>query len=250
MDNATTPNLRMLLLLEALGNNPKAISVAELAKTLELPKPTTHRLVKTLLREGFLEKQGLQIAIAKRTAVLASNLAMRNPSNVIRHHILQSLARDSKETVNFVVPTEKGMTYSDRVETDWHFRVMLPIGTYVPFYCTASGKTFLASLRKQQLEKLIKNISFDRHTSQTITDEAALVREIKQVRKQGYALDNEEFYHDMLAIAVPVTNTAGHYVGALAIHGPKSRFDQTKALSMLEPLHLAGDDLSKALFES
>ena len=249
MDNTTTPNLRMLLLLEAIGNSTKALTIAELATILELPKPTTHRLVKTLLREGFLEKHGLQLAIAKRTAILASNLSLKHPSNVARHHILQSLARASKETVNFVIPTEKGMTYSDRVETDWHFRVMLPIGTYVPFYCTASGKTFLASLRKQPLEKLIENITFDRHTSHTITDKQTLLAEIKKVRKQGYAIDDEEFYHDMLAIAVPVYDQTGHYVGALAIHGPKSRFSQEKALRMLGALKQAGDDLGDVLFE-
>ena len=192
MTEATSPNLRLLLLLEELSNAARPLTVAELSELLSLPKPSTHRLVKTLLSEGFLEKHGQQIMIARRAITMATNLTLKNPANIIRHQILESLARASKETINFVVPTDNGMTYSDRVETDWHFRVMLPIGTYVPFYCTASGKTFLASLRKAQMQSLIDNMAMKSFTPQTITQKDDLITAIKQVRKQGYAIDDEE----------------------------------------------------------
>ena len=248
MTSSITPNLRLILLLEKISNAARALSIAELSQLLDLPKPTTHRLIKTLVQEGFLEKQGQQIAIAKRTTIMASNLVVKNPGNMVRHQILQSLARSSKETINFVVPTDEGMTYSDRVETDWHFRVMLPIGSYVPFYCTASGKTFLASLRKTQLERLIDHLTLKPHTANTITDRDELLKSVKQVRKQGYSIDNEEFYNDMFAIAVPVVNPTGHYCGAIAIHGPKSRFDHARAMTFLGELKQASQAISDALF--
>lgn len=248
MTDNTTPNLRLLLMLEEVANAARPLSVAELSEILNLPKPTTHRLVKTLLSEGFLEKHCQKIVIAKRSNIMASNLILKNPGNMVRHQILESLARLSKETINFVVPTDNGMTYSDRVETDWHFRVMLPIGTYVPFYCTASGKSFLASLRKSQLERLVGNLTLTPHTNKTITDKDELLRAVKQVRKQGYSIDNEELYTDMLAIAVPVTNPSGHYCGAIAIHGPKSRFPLERAMGFLGDLKQASQDISTALF--
>ena len=141
------------------------------------------------------------------------------------------------------------MNYTDRVETDWHFRVMLPIGTYVPFYCTASGKTFLASLRKSQIQSLTSSMNLKTYTSNTITDHEALIKQVKLVRKQGYAIDDEELYDDMLAIAVPVHTATGHYCGAIAIHGPKSRFSLERALSFLPDLKAASQDISKALFD-
>ena len=248
MTQVTSPNLRLLFLLEEIANAARPMSIAELSTLLDLPKPSTHRLVKTLLREGFLEKQGKQLVVAKRSITMASNLTLKNPGNMVRHQILESLARDSKETINFVVPTDSGMTYSDRVETDWHFRVMLPIGTYVPFYCTASGKTFLASLRKTQLERLIDHLTLKPHTANTITDRDELLKSVKQVRKQGYSIDNEEFYNDMFAIAVPVVNPTGHYCGAIAIHGPKSRFDHARAMTFLGELKQASQAISDALF--
>lgn len=245
-----TPNLRLLYLLETISNAARPLSIAELATELHLPKPTVHRLVKTLLSEGFLEKHSQQVMIAKRAITMASNLSLKNPAHIIRHQILQSLARSSKETINFVVPTDNGMTYTDRVETDWHFRVMLPIGTYVPFYSTASGKTFLASLRKSQMQSLISSMHLKSYTANTITGHDALLKEVKLVRKQGYAVDNEELYDDMLAIAVPVYSTAGHYCGAIAIHGPKSRFSLERALSFLPELKEASTNISNALFHN
>ena len=249
MTQATSPNLRLLFLLEEIANAARPMSVAELSTLLDLPKPSTHRLVKTLLQEGFLEKQGKQLVVAKRSITMASNLTLKNPGNMVRHQILESLARDSKETINFVVPTDSGMTYSDRVETDWHFRVMLPIGTYVPFYCTASGKTFLASLRKTQLERLADNINFVSYTNQTITNKQDLLEAVRQVRRQGYAVDNEELYDGMLAIAAPVQNLSGHYCGAIAIHGPKSRCPVERAMTFLPALQQASKDISYALFD-
>ncbi|MGC6517639.1 MAG: IclR family transcriptional regulator [Candidatus Puniceispirillaceae bacterium] len=246
----TSPNLRMLHILETIGNAAKPLTISELSNLLDMPIPSAHRLVKSLVQEGFLEKQGQQLAVAKRGTIMASNLMLKHPGNFIRHQIMESLARQTKETINFVVPTDHGMTYVDRVETDWHFRVTLPIGTYVPFYCTASGKTFLASLRKSQLERLVDNLHFEKHTNQTITDKANLLSAIKTVRKQGYALDNEELYTDMVAIAVPVLTSTGHYCGAIAVHGPKLRFTKEMALHHLPALKQAASDITVTLFDT
>ena len=250
MAQDTSPNMRMLYVLEAIANAQNPPSVAELSKQLQMPKPSMHRLIKTLLLEGYLEKQGQQLTIAKRTVAMASNLTLKNPGNVIRHHIMRNLATKTQETINFVVPTETGMTYADRIETGWHFRVMLPVGSDVPYYCTASGKTYLASLRKSQLVRLIDHLSLEGRTAHTITDKAKLVDSIKQVRKNGYALDDEELYDNMLAVAVPVYTPHNHYCGALAVHGPKTRFHFERALSFLPDLKQAADDIAHALFDT
>ena len=116
--------------------------------------------------------------------------------------------------------------------------------------CTASGKSFLASLRKSQLDRLIDNLTLSAKTDNTITDKATLLRAVKQVRKQGYSIDDEELYRDMLAIAVPVWSPTSHYCGAIAIHGPKSRFPLERAMTFLPALQKASEDISVALFDA
>lgn len=247
---ADSPNLRLLNLLEVIAMADRHLTAADLANHTSLPKPTIHRLLKTMQNAGFLEKQGQYISVANRAVKMASNLNNKHHGNIVRHQVMRYLASKSGETINFVVPTERGMSYVDRVETDWHFRVMLPIGTEVPFHCTASGKTFLASLRRSKTEAMLRHLHLDQKTNQTITDPQTLFQELKKIRQQGFSIDNEELYDNMLAIAVPVVNTKGAYCGALAIHGPKSRFGYDNALALLPDLQEAAKDISDVIFEA
>ena len=86
------------------------------------------------------------------------------------------------------------MFYADRVETDWPFRVLLPVGTHVPFHCTASGKTYLASLPAAKRRTMLAGLDLHQYTETTHLSAATLEQELKQVARDGYALDREEFH--------------------------------------------------------
>ncbi len=159
------------------------------------------------------------------------------------------VARQVGETVNFVVPEDSGMSYVDRVETDWMFRIQLPIGTHVPFHCTASGKCFLASLAPKARRVLVMSLKLDALTPATKTDPTALLNELDRIAKQGYSLDDEEFLEGLIAIAVPVTDTTGRFAAALAFHGPIQRMSVADAIARRDVLQDAAERLRIALFE-
>jgi DNA-binding IclR family transcriptional regulator len=125
------------------------------------------------------------------------------------------------------------MIYADRVETNWPFRILLPIGTHVPFHCTASGKTYLASLPTVQRRKFLSSLDLQSYTAATLNEITKLQTELEQISKQGFALDLEEFHDDMVAIAVPVYDTQQRFFAAIGIHGPKQRFNREDALARL-----------------
>ena len=147
--------------------------------------------------------------------------------NVCKH----GNANANHQRNNFVRPEIKGMFYADRVETDWPFRVLLPVGTHVPFHCTASGKTYLASLPAAKRRNMLAGLDLHQYTETTHTSAATLEQELKQVARDGYALDREEFHEGMVAIAVPVLDSRRRYVAALATHGPKQRFNVEDAMT-------------------
>ena len=89
------------------------------------------------------------------------------------------------------------MRYIDRVETGWAFRIQLPIGTLVPFHCTASGKTYIASMPPRERRKFVSALTLDRHTNRTHTDPQALLDEVAEIARQGYAIDDEEMMDGM-----------------------------------------------------
>jgi len=112
----------------------------------------------------------------------------------------------------------------------------LPIGTQVPFHCTASGKLYLASLRSDKFNRLLAALTLERHTAHTITDHAALSAEIARTRSRDYATDDEEFMPDMVAIAVPLRDTEGRLLTTLSIHAPKQRHDVDSLVTQMPKL--------------
>ena len=138
--------------------------------------------------------------MARLSANVQSSLRIRTA----RLAVLTELAERVRETCNISTPDRHAMTYLERVETKWPLRIQLPIGTAVPFHCTASGKMYLSTLRSSHLRQYLTSARLDSHTARTRTDPEILIREIAQIRKQGFSTDDEEFLDGMIAIAVPV----------------------------------------------
>ncbi|MEP1209645.1 MAG: IclR family transcriptional regulator [Rhizobiaceae bacterium] len=231
-------NLRTLLILEAVARSDRPLSPTEINNHVGLPKQSIHRLCQTLVDEGFLirEVSGKKLEAAPRTLRMARGLTTSRHLNIARHQVLMSISAQTRETVNFVVPELDGMTYLDRVETDWIFRIELPIGSRVPFHCTASGKCYLASLDAKHFSHLANAIHFEPRTPTTITSKERLNAEVQEVRERGYAIDNEELFKDMCALAVPVNDADGNFLAALAYHGPTQRLDVDTLVDHLDTM--------------
>ncbi len=247
----TPTNLRTLLILEVLGKSDQAMTATQINEQLGLPKQTVHRLCVTLEENGFLTRSGnsKRYQVARRLRDLGSGLLHNSRDHVARHQILTEVARKVGETVNYAVPGNSGMNYLDRVETDWPFRIQLPIGSSVPFHCTASGKAFLASLTLKKRETLVSSLNLKAMTPHTLDNPKKLLDQLKQIKKQGYSLDQEEFLEGMVAIAVPVLDTEGRFFAALAYHGPAQRMSLKEAVEHKDLLHDAAARLSSILFQ-
>ena len=242
-------NLRTLLILEALSDAGHALTPTEINRHVGLPKQSIHRLCTTLVRQGFLalDIDKRRLMPTARLQTLAMGLSQVAHVDIARHQILQSVAREIGETVNFVLPQEQGMIYRDRVETDWPLRIQLPIGSHVPFHCTASGKTFLASLAPAPRTALLNCLSLEKHAHNSITDTQVLQRALECVRRDGYAVDDEEFKDGMVALAVPICDSNAKFIAAIAFHAPIQRIDANRVADFL-PVLQRGAKLLSALF--
>jgi DNA-binding IclR family transcriptional regulator len=243
-------NLRALLILEILGKSDRPMTATEINADLGLPKQTIHRLCSMLEREGFLARVGASKRFfpARRLRDLGVGLLNTSHLHMARRQILEEVAQSVNETVNFVVPDSAGMNYLDRIEADWAFRIQLPIGTSVPFHCTASGKCFMASLSPRKRQSFVRSLKLDQLTSKTHTEQGPLLDELDEIARQGYSLDSEEFLEGMVAIAVPVLDLRGRFVAALAFHGPTQRLSLETAIARRGVLLNASERLTAALF--
>lgn len=239
---------RMIKIIEVVGKSGQALTQAEINREINLPKQSLHRLCKRLIQEGYLVKsENNRVAPGDRLKVLARSIFLDSDQKIVRHQILQSAANKIGETINLVIPESKGMIYIDRVETDWPLRIQLPIGSNVPFHCTASGKTYLSKLPAKELRILASNLELTQLTKNTICTSEDLLKELEVVSKQGFALDKEEFIPGMVAAAVPISDMNGKYIASIAFHGPTQRLSLEELLKKKEFLFDSAKQLQEVL---
>lgn len=246
-DHQIPTNLRLLLVMEEVAKRGVAVKPADLIDALGLPKPTVHRLLQTAESEGFLQRDldGRSFGPGPRLRALAVSTVSSEHLRTARLTIMRGLAEQIGETCNLATPDREGMTYLDRVETEWPLRIQLPIGTQVPFHCTASGKMYLSTLRPHILRSVLTGRPLDKRTERTLTDLDALQVELELTRTRGYSTDNEEFMTGMAALAVPVKDAQGKLLATLSVHAPVQRSGLVEMMDWLPALRQCSAELTQ-----
>ncbi len=240
--------LRVLEIIEAVANSSKPMTPTELAKQLDIPKATGHRLVQMLEKEGFLQTnmRGFVIPGARlHQAALGIIYAGRYKAQ--RRAILEDLSQQIGETCGLAIPDGTEMLYFDRVQTNWPLQINLPIGSHTPTWCTASGKLYLANLPPAQRKLMIERLPLQQLSRNTLTDPAELLDELDHVAEHGIAVDNEEFIDGMVACAVPVTDAQGRLIACLFTHAPVIRCSLNDLLAFEPQLREAAHQLEQVI---
>lgn len=223
----------------------RPMRVADLMTACDLPKATVHRICGLLFEQGYLRRQiGIRGYVPGQKLIDFANLVQASQSqNLVRHAVLEQVARSIGETCNIAIPDGTSMVYWDRVETEWPLRHQLPIGVHVPLHCTANGKLYLSTLSKKQRNGLLSEAGLAQHTPATITDMDALEEALAEISASGVSTDDGEFIDGMVAVAVPITDRVGRFVAGLAIHAPVVRMSLDEALSHTDVLRAAAQEL-------
>lgn len=239
-------SLRLLALLAAEG---RALSLADIAARLELPKGTAHRLCAQLLDGGYIARDinPREFVVGPRLRQLSLDTLNNGTVRGLRHEVLANLVERVGETCNLTTLDGASVLYLDRVEAPWPWRLTLAVGVHVPLHCTASGKLFLALMPPEQRAALLSHANLKRMTDHTITSAPALRRECEAIATAGYSLDREEFIAGLVAIAVPVRDESGQVRAALAVHAPRARLSVDQALSRLPALRAAARRMTPLL---
>jgi len=244
---AKSRSARVLQLLELVARMDRPASVQEITELSGLPKATAYRICATLESDGYLRKEpgGRGLVAGPRLLALAQSLIGGASLANARHTILASAARLIGETCNLSMPRDGEMVYLDRVETEWPLRLQLPIGTRVPLHCTASGKLFLSTLAPAARNAVLSSLKLEPRGPKTLADRAALAAALEEIRQTGVGTDDQEFLEGMVAVAVPVTDAAGRFFAALAVHAPLMRMTLEQARAHVPVLREAADKLAQ-----
>ena len=215
-------------ILEILGQSPHGISIRELSASIRLPKGTTHRLVSSLSYFGYVRQDprtrnySLGLKFVELGQILLGQLDLRKEAEPF----LRDLAERTKETVHLVILDRNEIVYIDKVETDQNpsgLKMASRIGLRNPAHSSAVGKMILSHFSEEELQGFFQEKSLVKRTEDTIVDPVQLMEHLKSVRKQGYAVDDEENEKGIRCVAAPLYNEIGKVVAAISISAPAFR---------------------------
>lgn len=242
-----TPTLRLFALLELVASKDAFVSLQSLVAETGMPKPTLHRMLQQLEGAGLLVRQsdGRHYGTGARLRRLAENLLLNATQHGARHAVLRALVDEIGESCNVTALSGNEIVYLDRVETPEPLRFYLHAGSRAPVHASASGKMVLSQMSPAQRRKLLAHAPLARHTEHTITDLAVLEDHLEQVRRDEYAVDDEEFLPGLVCVAVLVPSAGGRSNLSVAVQAPVLRMDRQQALAHLPALRRAAAAISR-----
>ncbi len=244
----TTPGVqsveRAFDLLEVLGEAGVPLSLADIAARTHLAAPTAHRLLKTLQARGVVNQGGNRdyslgptlIALGRQATPVLAELA---------RPILAELEEISQETANLAVLEHDLIVYVAQVASRHQMRMFTEVGRQVLPHASGVGKAILSTLPEHHTRALLRRTGQAKYTETTITDENALIADLKAARARGFAIDDgeKEVGVRCVAVAIPGTNPPA----AVSISGPAARMTETATAQCVEALRDAARILQAQL---
>lgn len=216
---------RALNVLIQVGESAaRGLTLAECTALLGYSKPTTHRILRTLTRRGFLRNDPERGVYALGVTNLRLGMDFLEQLDLRREALplLRELAERTGETAHLAILHGGEVVYIEKVESRHAVRMFSRIGHTMPPYSTGVGKAILAFLPREELESILP-AQLERRTPATITDRAELLEHLAALRERGYSTDNVENEDGIRCVGTPVFDHTGAVCAAISIAGPATR---------------------------
>jgi len=210
--------LKALDILDLLAQTKAPLPLKEIARRLEQPESSAHRLLASLTAKGYVQQRDPNgpYSLGWKVVLLARALQPELRLTQELRPCLEDLVRQLKHTVNLGVLNGARVLYLDCLVPDQSMSLYTPPGLSVPAHATALGKCLLAHLPAGEREAAVERLDLAPSTPTTITDRAELLRALEEIRERGYAVDASEFVRGVTCVAVPVKDLSGRAVAAIS----------------------------------
>lgn len=222
--------LRACKILKSFSGDKAHFKISDLAHQLRLDRSTTYRILLSLERAGFVEKneEAGTYSLGLAAFEIGNAYLMQTDLIQVSKPVMADLASKVQETVHLAVLSDIEIVYVDKVDSPRTLGVISKLGQRGPLHCTSLGKTLLAFQSEDEQARIIQKIRMNPFTSRTITSKQKLIEELRIVKKQGYALDRREIEEDVECIGAPILDHLGSVIAALSISGPQKKIGTPK----------------------
>ena len=235
---------KVLRILECLQNS-SGLTLKAICDETGINKSTAHRFLKHLERESYLLRtEGGSYLIGPRLAQMSGCATRSATLQAVARPILADLWRSTQETVNLAVLDQGTVLYVDVMVSQHDFRLVSRVGTRRPLHAAGLGKVLTVFRAPGDCERLLEGIVFQRATPKTIGNLVQFRAELEKVRRQGYAIDNEEALLGCRCVAAPILNNERVAIGALSVAGPVIRMSLAQVPALAKQVKAAADAVS------
>ena len=234
--------------LQFLAGAEEGISLAQMSARLEAPRTSVFRILNTLCSEGLAQKRGTLYFAGVELMRLGLLTAAQSPTWKNAKPFLSQLTHLVGETAHLGVPTPKGILIVEVNVCSHPLSAASRAGAVVDCHASAGGKVLLAFSPKNTVESLLAQ-PLAKRTSKTLTSTKALLQQLEQIRKQGYALDDEEYFDGVRCLAAPVFDAKGHLHAAIGITAATVRFTRERIPEIAGHVSAVGAAMGRFIFQ-
>ena len=247
--NFMTSLARGLCVIQCFSNATSFLTVSQLSKATGLSRAAVRRCLYTLNKLGLADSEdGTHFTLLPRILTLGHSYISSMPLAKVAQPVLDRLSQVLRESCSIAMLDGHDVIHVAHSNVSRVLAVDLSMGSRLPAIFTSMGRTLLAHLPEKELEGHLARAEFIPHTKYSITNLNKLRQALRLVRRNGFALVDQELEMGLCALAVPLRNARGIVIAALNVGAPAQRVSaQDLETKFLPHLQAAAQELSMLL---
>jgi len=239
---------RGIAVLEAYNSKKQSWGIRELGRELNINAATIYRLVSTLAKRGYLEQdpETQKYRLGSKVVQLAANYSTQSSLVEISLRVFAKYEKTFPYNFYVGVMSDETIIYISVYESRGPLKITTAPGQSVSIYGSALGKLLLAQESDSFIKDLIAKKPIERITSHTVPNEKSLMKQIREIRKLGYAVNLGEIYEEIAAVALPIQGLDGGAIAGLSLSFPM-HYLEIKKLNLPDIIalgHTVSDEIS------
>ena len=247
MVRTQTPAIdKAVQVFDFLSQNSGA-TFSQIYQGVGLPKSTTSSLLTSLVTHGLLRQEQNKFFLGIRLYEFGNKAEEALDIKKLALEPLTRLRDRTELTCHLGILEGSAAIYLTKLESPGAIVVRSWVGKKLSLYSSGLGKSLLAWLSNEEIDKLLPQEQFEIYTEKTISDKTALKKELATIRSKGWAFDDEEYSEGVYCIAAPIFNKEQKVVAAISASGVSFQITQDRIPELAQMIISAAQDISKKL---
>ena len=244
--NFMTSLARGLVVIQAFTQQSPQMTISQLSIKTGLSRAAVRRCLYTLTKLGFAGAEGgSRYSLRPRMLTLSHTYTASNTLSSAAQPILERMSSALRESFSVATLDGEDIVYIARTTVSRLMAVDLHIGSRLPAYCTSMGRVLLAYLPSDQLESYLAKVVLTPYTTRTVNSIEKLRLHLRNIRRSGYAICDQEYEVGLRSLAVPVYSPSGRAVATINLSGNAQRMSVLDMQTRFLPhLRNAANELS------